>query len=169
VRSGQVNHPAVVLDIDETSLSNWPEIFADDFGYLPSGTCNLSEGPCGDAAWELRGEAPAISPTLRLFNEAKAKNVKVFFITGRRDTPALREATERNLRAAGYDGWETLFMRPPAASDPFKNVQEFKTSKRAEIARTFAIIANIGDQRSDLDGGYAERTWQVPNPFYYIP
>jgi len=106
---------------------------------------------------------------LRLFNEAKAKNVKIFFITGRRDTPALRDATERNLRAVGYDGWEGLLMRPPAATDQYQNVQAFKTAKRADISKNFTIIVNIGDQRSDLEGGYAERTWRVPNPFYYIP
>jgi hypothetical protein len=37
MRAGQVNHPAIVLDIDETSLSNWPEIIANDYGYIPSG------------------------------------------------------------------------------------------------------------------------------------
>jgi nuclease S1 len=168
LRASQVNHPAVVLDIDETSLSNWPEIIANDFGYIPSGACDLA-GPCGDNAWELSGQSLAIAPTLRLFNEAKARNVRVFFITGRRDMPALREATERNLRAVGYDGWEGLFMRPSTANDPFPNVQAFKTATRADISNNFTIIANIGDQRSDLDGGYAERTWKVPNPFYYIP
>jgi nuclease S1 len=165
VRAGQINHPAVVLDIDETSLSNWPEIIANDYGYIPSGACSLA-GPCGDVAWELSAQALAVAPTLRLFNQAKARNVKIFFVTGRRDTPALRDATERNLRAVGYDGWEGLFMQPPAAKDP---VQVFKTATRADISKKFTIIANIGDQRSDLDGGYAERTWKVPNPFYYIP
>ena len=115
------------------------------------------------------GRIPVVAPTLRLFNEARAKNVTVFFITGRRDTPTLHAATERNLRAAGYDGWTALYMRPPVPDNSFKNVQDFKTSKRADISRQFRIIANIGDQQSDLDGGYAERTWRVPNPFYYIP
>jgi hypothetical protein len=169
LRSGQVNHPAIVLDIDETSLSNWEEIYADDFGFIPGGPCNVSEGPCGDNEWELSARSLAIEPTLRLFNEAKSKHVKVFFVTGRRDTPELREATERNLRSQGYDGWDALYMRPPLASDPFGNVQQFKTAKRADISKDVTIIANIGDQQSDLDGGYAERTWRVPNPFYYIP
>ena len=29
-------------------------------------------------------------------------------------------------------------------------------------------IANVGDQPSDLAGGYAERTFLLPNPFYRI-
>jgi len=28
------------------------------------------------------------------------------------------------------------------------------------------IIANIGDQESDLAGGFAEKTFKLPNPFY---
>jgi hypothetical protein len=164
-RAGQVNHPALVLDIDETSLSNWPEIAADDYGYVPSGPCNLA-GPCGDGAWELSAQAPAIAPTLRLFNEAKARHVSIFFITGRRETPTLREATERNLRAAGYDGWEHLYMRP--MSDSNASVTPYKSGARKEISDKFRIIANVGDQQSDLDGGFAERAWKVPNPFYYI-
>jgi nuclease S1 len=165
-RAAEVNHPAIVLDIDETSLSNWPEIAADDYGYIASGPCNLA-GPCGDNSWELSAQAAAIAPTLRLFNEAKAKNVKIFFVTGRRESPALRDATERNLRAAGYDGWEQLYMRP--SSDSNASVQPYKSGTRAEIAKKFTIIANVGDQKSDLDGGHAERSWKVPNPFYYIP
>ncbi|WFT97010.1 S1/P1 nuclease [Bradyrhizobium barranii] len=168
MRAGGPNHPAIILDIDETSLSNWPEIIANDFGFIPSGACSLV-GPCGDLAWELSAQSLVIAPTLRLFNQAKAKNVKVFFVTGRRDTANLREATEKNLRAVGYDGWEALLMRPPIGTDTFPNAQAFKTAKRAEISKTFTIIANIGDQQSDLVGGYAERVWRVPNPFYYVP
>jgi len=27
----------------------------------------------------------------------------------------------------------------------------------------------VGDQLSDLSGGHAERTFKVPNPFYFVP
>jgi hypothetical protein len=30
------------------------------------------------------------------------------------------------------------------------------------------IVLNMGDQESDLMGGYAQRTFKLPNPFYYI-
>jgi acid phosphatase len=33
----------------------------------------------------------------------------------------------------------------------------------------FTIIANIGDQESNLAGGLAERKFKVPNPVYFIP
>ena len=33
----------------------------------------------------------------------------------------------------------------------------------------YKIIENIGDQYSDLTGGYSAATYKLPNPFYYIP
>ena len=33
----------------------------------------------------------------------------------------------------------------------------------------YRIVVNIGDQQSDLDGGFAECGFKVPNPFYFIP
>ena len=41
---------------------------------------------------------------------------------------------------------------------------------RAKIAaQGFTIIANVGDQPSDLAGGCVERAFLLPNPFYRIP
>src|SRR5262249_55911802 len=46
-RAGKVVNPALVLDIDETSLSNWEQIFRNDFGFIPSGACDHdSETAC---------------------------------------------------------------------------------------------------------------------------
>jgi len=40
----------------------------------------------------------------------------------------------------------------------------------AEIEQAgFTIIANMGDQPSDLLGGRAERMFLLPNPFYRVP
>ena len=165
-RAGEVTKPALVLDIDETSLSNWPVLEADDFGYIPNGPCrNLPEGPCGFVAWDYTMRAKAIAPTLALFNAAKAKGVSVFFITGRRDSE--RRVTEANLRAVGYQGWAGLVMR---AKDAKGSVADFKSGERARLeARGYTIIANMGDQPSDLAGGHFERGFLLPDPFYRIP
>jgi acid phosphatase len=168
-RAGAVQKPALVLDIDETSLSNWREIRADDFGYIAKGPCTLApQEPCGDRSWELAARGEAIGPTLALFNAAKAKGVAVFFITGRAGNRALRAATARNLRKAGYEGWTRLIMRDDASSKLYAD--EYKTRERANLeAEGYTIIASVGDQASDLKGGHAERTFRVPNPFYLIP
>lgn len=157
---------ALVLDIDETSLSNWPNLLASDFGFFVNGTCTLvPQEPCGFDHWIADHTAEAIRPTLDLFNAAKAKGVAIFFISNRREDQ--RSATVNNLKAAGYEGWTDLFLKQP---DDKSSVREFKTASRKQIEDgSFTIIANVGDQYSDLAGGHAERTFKVPNPFYFIP
>jgi predicted secreted acid phosphatase len=173
-RAGEVKNPAVVLDIDETSLSNWPNISADDFGFISSGRCDeLPSGPCGFNAWILQAKAEAFPPALKFFNAAKSKGVTIVFITGRRDNQ--RQATLWNLDQAGYQGWEKLITRPDR--DEFKTVRAYKSTMRNEFfaGSRFTLIANIGDQQSDIEqepgiaGGKAECGFKLPNPFYFIP
>ena len=44
-----------------------------------------------------------------------------------------------------------------------------KRAASSQPKQGFLIIANLGDQASDLAGGYAERAYKIPNPFYYTP
>ena len=166
-RAPQVPKPALVLDIDETALSNWEVIRADDFGRVIGGPCTaLPEGPCGWASWDQLGRDPPIVQTLRVAQLAMAKGVAVFMITGRPENQ--RAATERNLRNAGYGGYTHMYMVPDGAH--FASAVDFKTPRRAEIEQLgYQIIANIGDQPSDLIGGHAERVFLLPDPFYRIP
>jgi predicted secreted acid phosphatase len=165
-RAGAVQKPAVVFDIDETALANWEVIKRDDFGRPVSGPCDLAlEGPCGWAAWDQLGADPAIAPTLEAHRKAAASKAAIFFITGRPEDQ--RAATEKNLREAGYETFEKLYMVPPGAK--FGSAADYKTPIRAEIeAAGYTIIANIGDQPSDLLGGHAERIFLLPNPFYRV-
>jgi len=166
-RAPQVERPALVLDIDDTSLTNWEVIMADDFGRVFNGPCDtLPAGPCGWVAWDLRAATPAIEPTLAVFAEARVLDVAVFFITGRDETQ--RAATEENLASMGYGDYAGLYMEPVGAH--YASAADFKAPQRAQIeAEGFTIIANMGDQPSDLAGGQAERTFLLPNPFYRIP
>ncbi len=170
-QAGRKGKLAIVLDIDETSLSNWPVIKADDFGFIPQGPCDLSRdglpaGACGWIDWINQARDQPILPTLKLYREARRFGMAVFFITGR--PGSLRAATERNLRAAGYDGWNALTMK--SGGYRTESVIAYKTAaRRAITAQGYTIVLNMGDQLSDLSGGYAERTFKVPNPFYFIP
>jgi predicted secreted acid phosphatase len=165
-RARSAKRPALVLDIDDTALSNWEIIKRDDFGRPIAGPCDLSiDAPCGWAAWDQLGRDPAIQPTLDLFKLARAHDVAVFFITGRPENQ--REATERNLKAVGYDGYAHLYMVPN--DQHFASAADFKAPVRAQIEQQgYTIIANVGDQPSDLMGGHAERKFLLPNPFYRV-
>lgn len=170
-RAGAVQRPALVLDIDETALSNFSQILANDFGYIRGGSCVVEESselssPCGWKDWVGLGKATALSPILDLAQTAADRGVTLFFITGRRES--LRAATEENLRSAGYPAWERLYMKPDDADLP--SAVPYKSAKRAEIeAEGYTIILNVGDQYSDLGGGHSERALKLPNPFYMVP
>lgn len=145
---------ALVLDIDETALSNLAHMREMDFGYVPD---------MWDA-WVAHHYAPAIEPVREVYRQARRLGVAVFFISGRREKD--RSGTESNLRASGYDGYEQLLLKPDECKDA---TLVFKTATREEITNAgWTIIANIGDQQSDLDGGAAERTFKLANPFYLI-
>jgi len=52
----------------------------------------------------------------------------------------------------------------------YVSAADFKAPQRAQIEQHgYTIIANVGDQPSDLNGGSAQRTYLLPNPFYCIP
>jgi acid phosphatase len=149
---------ALVLDIDETSLSNYCEMKREDYGFLAT-MFN---------AWEVSSEADMPLPgTLRLFHRARAAGVEVFFITGRPGEQ--RAATIKNLEAAGYKGWKGLSLREgPQKTMP---TVEFKSQERKKIVDAgYRIVMSVGDQWSDLNGEpRAEISVKLPNPFYYLP
>jgi hypothetical protein len=143
--------PAIVLDIDETSLSNYAGLAASGFT------------EAGNVINPVTATGTAIQPTLALYQRARAKGVAVFFVTGR--PPQIASITALNLTQQGYDkGWSGLSMKPTDAG-----TQAFKSSTRAGIeSRGYDIVVNVGDQESDLDGGHADRAFKLPNPFYFI-
>jgi acid phosphatase len=164
--AAMAKRPALVLDIDETSLTNWPNLLADNFGFVADGSCDvLPAGPCGFNQWVLKGSAKAIEPARKLFEAAKAKGVAVIFITGRPNRQ--RDITILNLDHAGFEGWTELRTRPDR--DDLPTVQEYKTAERTKVeAEGYTIIANVGDQLSDIDGEHSGCRFKVPNPFYFI-
>ena len=164
-RAKLVERPAIVLDIDETSLSNWSAYKVNGWARVVNGPCNLERGPCGLRAWQDAARAPALNPTLSLVKRARTLGVAVFFITGRPGN--LRAATERNLREQGFE-WEEVILEPIGSS--YASAADFKAPERKKIAeRGYTILLSLGDQQSDLTGGYAERTFKLPNPVYFLP
>ncbi|WP_353062105.1 HAD family acid phosphatase [Tunturibacter psychrotolerans] len=149
---------ALVLDIDETSLTNYCEMRREDYGFI---SVPFNE-------WAVSSEADMALPgTLRLFNEARAEGLEVFFITGRPGEQ--RAATAKNLEAAGYKGWKGLALRE--GPEMTMATVAYKSEERKKIVDAgYRIVMNVGDQWSDLNGEpKAEISVKLPNPFYYLP
>ena len=90
----------------------------------------------------------------------------------------------------GHGGFtDGLFTKPPVGSYPaYLDKPEFcgpyihatpavscptiqyKSGTRAYIeSQGYDIVADFGDQFSDLEGGFADKTFKMPNPNYYLP
>lgn len=147
---------ALVLDIDETSITNYDKIAERDFA------ANLSQ----IHQEILAADAPAIKPTLALYETALKNGVDVFFVTGRFNSELA--ATKKNLNLAGYKNWAGIYVRPDDYKQ--KSIIAFKADSRKQIEdKGYIVVASIGDQYSDIKGGYTLKGFKLPNPFYYIP
>jgi acid phosphatase len=143
--------PALVLDIDDTALSGYECLRAANFDRSALTQC------AHDAT------LPAIRPTRALYRYARRHRVTVFFVTGRREE--MRSASVKNLRARGFEGKLRITMRPDGQRVG-TNATYKANARRAIEARGYRIVANVGDQRSDLRGGHALRNFKLPNPMY---
>ncbi|WP_369776973.1 HAD family acid phosphatase [Streptomyces sp. R33] len=133
-RSPAGEKPAIVLDIDNSSLET-------------------------DFHWFWTFPTPAISEVRDLTRYADEHGVAIIFVTAR--PGIIHSLTEHNLKAVGYPVSD-LYVRD--LPDLFSEVSTYKTAKRAQIeARGYTIIANIGNNNSDLVGGHAERTFKLPD------
>ncbi len=143
---------AIVFDLDETLLSNLPHMRPLGFGYVP---------PLWHE-WVAAGTAPVIAPCAKIYYLAQTHSVTLFLISDRREKD--RAGTEKNLQLHSLTDYAALYLKP---NDSHDTAQVFKTATRQKItADGYTIIANLGDQESDLAGGYAEKTFKLPNPFY---
>jgi predicted secreted acid phosphatase len=145
--------PTVVLDIDETTLSNWACLDAVDFDLSGLATC------------VLQSTSKAIPAAKAFIKHARAKKVAIAFITG---APAqLCPARKKNLIAQGIPSAFTITCKP--ASYTTDSVAPYKSgARKAIIKKDATVVLNIGDQKSDLAGGAAQKTVLLPNPIYTI-
>jgi putative acid phosphatase of HAD superfamily subfamily IIIB len=175
---------AILLDVDDTTMNTWNYEIASNFAF----------NPATNAEFVLGQRFPAVPGMVATVQAAEREGYAVFYLTGR--GAAQESATLGNLTAdgvgvdAGYpkpttltDGEDGLFTKPavadyPAylktacASDPNGSctTTHYKSATRAHIESLgYEIVANFGDQYSDLRGGYADRTFKLPNPTYFLP
>jgi predicted secreted acid phosphatase len=143
--------PTVVLDIDETTLSNWSCLDAADFALTGLATCVISS------------TSQAFPAAKTFIKHAKAKHVAIAFITGAPD--AVCPARKKNLLAQGIPSGFTITCKP--ASYTTDSLVPYKSGARKAIVKSGRrILLNVGDQKSDLAGGAADKTVLLPNPIY---
>lgn len=182
----RTNMKAIVLDVDDTTLVTWNyEVFS-----------NWDYNPATNLTFVTDQSFPAVPGMVNMVSKAAKKGYAIIFITGR---PFTQEAaTLGNLTSdgigvdAGYpvpttlkDGEDGLFTKPAVADYPqyLKDACaveiaaakscttiHYKSATRAHIESLgYHIVADFGDQFSDFKGGFAGRTFKLPNPNYFLP
>jgi hypothetical protein len=169
--------PAILFDIDDTTLNTFSYEIYSNFVFNP--TTNGFFVNAGSAS-----VFPAVPGMVDLEKAAEAKGYDVYFLTGRPISQT--DGTLANLTDAGYDVDPThVFLKDTtAATEPWLapcidptthaftcTTIQYKSLTRQHIEKDLGadIVANFGDQFSDLEGGFADRTFKIPNPMYFLP
>ncbi|MEV6017758.1 MULTISPECIES: HAD family acid phosphatase [unclassified Streptomyces] len=162
---------AVVFDIDDTLLLSL------DYEKKTNYTYNSASW----AAYVAQADRPAVFGSPDLVNYAASKGVEVFYNSGLKESQ--RVSAVENLKKIGVDvnlDSAHMFLKdaanPPAYLSDCATAAawncttvQYKSGTRKHIESLgYDIVANFGDQYSDLDGGYADRTYKLPNPTYFV-
>jgi predicted secreted acid phosphatase len=166
--------PAILFDIDDTTLNTYSYEIYSSFVYNP--TTNAAFVNAGS-----KSVFPAVPGMVDLEQKALAEGYTVFFLTGRPSVTGndQKPATLANLRAAGYTvNDDQVYLKDASgATEPWLSTcaptcttTQYKSLTREHIESLgYDIAANFGDQFSDLNGGFADKVVKMPNPMYFLP
>jgi hypothetical protein len=167
---------AVLFDIDDTTLNTFSYEIYSNFVFNPGTNAAFVNacltGPCA---------FPAVPGMVELEHFAIDHGYTVFFLTGRPHNPTTDQTpgTLANLTNVGYDVTPAnvylkdatgTFQPWLSSCAPTCTTIQYKSLTREHIESLgYDIVANFGDQFSDLEGGFADRTFKLPNPMYFLP
>ena len=168
---------AVLFDIDDTTLNTFSYEIYSSFVFNPTSNAafvNACLAPNNACAF------PAVPHMVALEHYAESHGYAVFFLTGRPKAPVSQhDGTVANLQQVGYDVVDShLYLKDASgATEPWLSpcapsctTTQYKSLTRQHIESLgYDIVANFGDQFSDLNGGFADRTFKIPNPMYFLP
>ncbi len=147
-----------VFDVDDT-LASW-------YQYYASPQVNWAAEQSDEVKVMEACANPPITPTLALLRYARSRGVAVVIISGRKDTQLSYTAT--CLGRLGAGGYRALILRDPANYQT--TAAAYKAQARRKLERQgWRIAVSVGDQVSDMSGGYADAGFLLPNPMYFIP
>ena len=155
---------SVLFDVDDTTLST--------FSYQTY--ANFVFNASSNAAFANAAILRAVPHMVELEHFAESPGYTVFFLTCRNILQ--HDGTLTNLTNEGYDLIDaTLYLKDNTAPwlsscAPTCATTQYKSLTRQHIESLgYDIVANFGDQFSDLNGGFSDKTFKIPNPMYFLP
>jgi len=134
--------PAVIVDIDETVLDN-----------SPSNAEDAAQGrtwsPAHWKQWTALAQAKALPGAVDFLNYAASRGCTVYYISNRdADEEA---ATIKNLAAEGFPMADAAHVMPMEGTSD-------KTARRTAVAKDHYIALLVGDQLTDFDQSFHDRS-----------
>jgi hypothetical protein len=174
---------AVLFDIDDTTLNTYSYEIYSNFVFNPTTNAAFVNACLAPPDGVGQCVFPAVPGMVGLEQFAESHGYTVFFLTGRPNNPTTHAnqlpGTLANLTAAGYDvNPDNVYLKDANATTqpwltscaPTCSTTQYKSLTRQYIESLgFDIVANFGDQFSDLNGGFADQTFKLPNPMYFLP
>lgn len=173
--------PAAVFDADDTTLWTYD---------MEDGAMNFAFTPAKQQAWFDQHQMPATPGMVDLVKQLHGAGCEIIGLTGRNN--GQKDYTIKNLTDVGYQDASgaplfksDLYFTKFRASDPMPEylnsfcdakkhkctTVQFKAGTREHIQSDlgYTIVANFGDQWSDLMGGRQNKWVKLPNATYYLP
>jgi hypothetical protein len=189
-KAGKTPKQAIILDVDDTSLATWNyEVFS-NWAYNPVTNAAYVLG-------EKFPAVPGMVDLAKFAAAKGFAVIWITGRPGSQEAATLANLTTADVAggvSAGYPapttlstGEDGLFTKPAVGAYPaYLDKPEFcasaiaankscatipyKSGTRAYIESLgYDIVADFGDQYSDLLGGYTDNTFKLPNPNYYLP
>lgn len=100
-----------------------------------------------------------IPQMIELHNWIRQKGIDTFLVTGRK--APTQKSTVENLKKVGVENYSGIYFKEGKGPS-----EDYKTRVRKNLVEEgYEIIANIGDQVTDLTGGYAEYVFLLPSTY----
>lgn len=145
----------IIFDIDDTLLTHFGYVYKNDF-------CTR----CNDvtfSAWVHQAVAPIIPAVKRLYDYCVEHSYHIVLLSNR---PAgWYEATVQNLARNGCTIFDRMLLKADDASHIPSSVHKL-SHRQALTEQGYTIVACVGDQEGDFEGGYTGYCIKIPNYFY---
>jgi predicted secreted acid phosphatase len=100
-----------------------------------------------------------IEPSITFLQYAQSIGYHIVILSARKEEK--REQTIENLKKVGVKDYDQLILRSEV--DLKNTISNYKLIKRKELNSMYTIIANVGDQISDFEGGHNGKIIKIPN------
>jgi predicted secreted acid phosphatase len=100
-----------------------------------------------------------LDPTITFYHYVKELGYHTIILTARYETR--KSITISNLNRLNIKNYDDIIFR--TKEDLNYSYGKYKLNQRKKLSQNYTIIANVGDQITDFEGGYNGKIIKIPN------